>query len=77
MTRLQRARARREKLRETQAALEEVLDNLLLELPLNPSEALLAIIEYGVEGLAAQRAPSNRAMLNRLIEGLCIKHHLS
>ncbi|OAS10648.1 hypothetical protein A5481_31945 [Methylobacterium platani] len=77
MTRLQRARARREKLRETQAALEEVLDNLLLELPLNPSEALLAIIEYGVEGLAAQRATSNRAMLNRLIEGLCIKHHLS
>ncbi len=76
MTRLQQARARRAKQQATQDALQAVLDNMVDHLPLQPSEVFLSIIEYGIEGLAAQRRYFGRDCLKRLVETVSAKHGL-
>ena len=76
MTRLEQARVRRAKQRATQDALQGTLDVLIGRLPLQPSEVFLSIIEYGIEGLAAQNALHSHAGLSRMVESLCVKHGL-
>lgn len=76
MTRLEQARARKAKQRATQDALQGALDVMIDRLPLQPSEVFLSIIEYGIEGLAAQNAQHNRSSLTHLVESFCVKHGL-
>lgn len=73
MTRLQQARARHAKQRAAQDELQRALDAVIPRLPVQPSQAFLAIIEYGIEGLAAHNPFSTQTHVDHLVESLRVK----